>query len=663
MYSRKVIHMSKYEFLHGSVLKLTREDTEKDIEQAFITMKEAGLDTVVVWPSSFYWEEKTDGYPFNTGRMVLNLAEKHGIKVIMELAGQLTVMEYIPDYLMKQEYLPTDEMGQIIWGANSFGYLNYFHPEVSEMICDNFTKTALAYKNYPALIGYDVFNEAISRSFDKYTIEEFRKWLKAKYKTIDRLNDVWERSYSDFSQVDYQMWKWMSIMPEADYNIFLKWSMGKILTTWCDAVRKADDKHMLIADNISSMMCSGLYGRPHDDYIIKETVGEVGMSFYPKQVDGCQPPHIRWCVFEGLYSASKRDGFLISEMQTHIQSLFNPTTVVRPYELKQWCLESIASGAKALIYWMWRPFNKGLQTLGRGLVDYKGRSTPRLEVAREISDIVKDFGAVTPIKSKIAILYDDMCDDFQRTYTKAYLVDKEIYNHSIQGAYGALFDNGICADIIKIDEIHNYKAVILTSHVIISKATAKILKEYVDNGGTVICDGKTGIVDEYSMLHSIIPGGDFNSYIGTEYIDTDYEGLDFSTADKHMTGYYGRDIVQVNDACVVAQFSDGTPAVTVKKNGKGQVININTYLWYSYGKTEHNTATEFAKELSAKLHLGIYDTSAPVFARFCENESEYVIFVFNYTNEDVVGMIKSDIYTGDINIAANDVAVIRRPKC
>lgn len=655
--------MNKNDFLHGSVLKLTREDTENDIKNCFITMKENGLDTVVIWPSSFWWEEKKEGYPFNTGRKVLELAEAYGIKVIMELAGQLTIMEYIPDFLMKPEYLPTDENGQIIWGANSFGYLNYFHPEVNKLICENFTKTAMAYKDYPALIGYDVFNETISRSFDKYTIEEFRKWLRDKYKTIDKLNDVWERSYSDFSQVDYQMWKWMSVMPEADYNIFLKWSMGKILTHWCDAIRKADNEHMIVADNISSMMCSGLYGRPHDDYIIKETVGEVGISFYPKQVDGCQPPHIRWCVFEGLYSASKRDGFLISEMQTHIQALFNPTTAVRTYELKQWCLEGIASGAKALIYWMWRPFNKGLQTLGRGLVDYRGRSTPRLEVAKEISDIIKDCGVVKPVKSKIAILYDDMCDDFQRTYTKAYLVDQEIYNHSIHGAYGAFFENGICPDIIKVDEIHNYKAVILTNHLIISKETASILKKFVDNGGTLICDGKTGIVDEYSMLCDIIPGGDFNSYMGTEYIDTDYEGLDFSSDDKHMSGYYGRDIVEVRDAQVLANYTDSNPAVTRKQNGKGQVININTYLWYSYGKEETNTATEFAKELVTKLQLNIYDASIPVFARFCENDDEYVIFVFNYTNEDLRGCIKSDIYTGDVDILANDVIVIRRPKC
>ena len=76
-------------------------------------------------------------------------------------------------------------------------------------------------------------------------------------------------------------------------------------------------------------------------------------------------PAQRWQIFEGMFDASGREGFLISEMQTHIQALFNPDTAVRPFELKQWCMEGVAHGARGLIYWMWRPFRKGLQTLGR----------------------------------------------------------------------------------------------------------------------------------------------------------------------------------------------------------------------------------------------------------------------------------------------------------
>ena len=112
----------KNRFLYGTVIKLTREDTPADIERNFIQMREAGFDTAVVWPAFFWWEEKKAGYPFNTGRLVLDLAQKQGIRVVMELAGQLPTMEYLPDFEMKEDYYCIDEKGikklkHKLWGA------------------------------------------------------------------------------------------------------------------------------------------------------------------------------------------------------------------------------------------------------------------------------------------------------------------------------------------------------------------------------------------------------------------------------------------------------------------------------------------------------------------------------------------------------------------
>ena len=111
------------QFRLGAVLKLTREDTLADIEKNFAGMKDAGFNTCVVWPAAFWWEEKTEFYPFNTGRELLKIAERIGIDIIMELAGQLTVMEYIPDFLMKPEYYARDVNGNVERWADSFGFL------------------------------------------------------------------------------------------------------------------------------------------------------------------------------------------------------------------------------------------------------------------------------------------------------------------------------------------------------------------------------------------------------------------------------------------------------------------------------------------------------------------------------------------------------------
>lgn len=184
----------------------------------------------------------------------------------------------------------------------------------------------------------------------------------------------------------------LSIMPKADYFAFRKAAVGIILDDWCRCNRKADSTHMLIADNIHSQVSlRGDYARPQDDYDLKNHVDEIGMSFYPKGVDGVFEPAERHQIFFWFCRCSKRRGLLHLRNADAYQAMFNPTTAVRPWELRQWCYEAYAAGAKALIYWMWRPFARGLQTLGRGLVDYKGEETVRFEAARQIG---REFAAL-----------------------------------------------------------------------------------------------------------------------------------------------------------------------------------------------------------------------------------------------------------------------------
>ncbi len=645
--------------LHGSVLKVTREDTIEDIKNIFGKMKECGHNTVVIWPACFWWEPKSEMYPFATGVKILEAAKEYGLKIIMELAGQLTAMEYMPDFKFKDEYYARNSVGHIEFGQSSFGFVNYFHPEVNEIICDHFKKAANAYKDCEALLGYDVFNETMYWSFDEYTMEEFRTWLKEKYCTLDELNRVWERTYSDWSQVTYQEWMWMSIMPQADYAAFRKASIGRFLTKWCNAVREVDSNHILIADNIHSMATpySG-YTRPQDDFDLANVADQIGMSFYPKSIDGCMEPSMRHQIFDAYYAASKRNGFYISEMQTHIQAMYNPTTAVRPHELKSWCMEAASAGAKAIIYWMWRPFSKGLQTSGRGLVDYKDRETERFYAAKNIQQTLDSIGDVSPVTPKIGIVYDDLSEDFQHAYTSSYGLDQKFYVQTISGAYKAMFDNNIRCDIVKLHEIKNYKAIIIAGHIVLDEADAKLLKEYADNGGIIIADYRLGQVDKTSMMYKTLPGGPFNDYMGMDYMDANYTDIDFTYNSNTVKGSYSRAIAVPTDAEVVARFNNGDCAISKK----GNVFTINTDLWYDYMTTNDKSIKEFANTLAKELGLKDIETNSQVQLRICENNNKYFVFAFNYTNEHQT--VDASIMGKQMSfeIEANDVKIIEVAK-
>jgi len=651
--------MMETQWKYGAVLKLTRNDTKETIADAFQKMKACGMNTVVVWPAAFYWEEKKEGYPFNTGKQVLALAEEYGLGIIMELAGQLSVFEYIPDWAMKEEYHPVKESGEREFGQSSFGFLNYFHPEVEEHICEHYRAAAMAYRDCPALIGYDIFNETMFRSFDAYTLNAFRDWLRQKYQTIDRLNEVWERTYSDWSQISFEKWKWMSILPEADYAAFRKASIGMFLQVWKAAIEEVDREHLIIADNIHSTVSPSCnYARPQDDFDLMRTVGNIGMSFYPKQQTGTLEDARRWEIFDGFFAASQRKGFLISEMQTHIQSLFNYNTCVRPYELKRWCFEACAGGANGIIYWMWRPFDSGLQTLGRGLVDYEGNPTERYDTAHEIGKTLSPLGTVTPCRGRVGILYDPANDDYSRAITKDYPVDENLYLLSIFGAYKAMYRENVTADIITWEELDAYRAVILTNQILMDASRAKMLSEYVEGGGVVIIDGRFGILGKDARVLTQLPGGDANSLCGTAYLDADYEKLSFIYNGESVNGYFGRELMRLTDGELLSAFEDGAPAVVERRHGKGKVLSFHTHVWYGYAKTADPTLSAIAKHLADQFSLRTFLLEGEVKVRVCESNRGKLLFVFNYTDREQRARITLDGKLFEARVAANDSIIL-----
>lgn len=641
-------------FNYGAVFKITREDTLDSIKSNLKQMKENGFNTIVVWPAFFWWEEKNPDYPFATGKKTLKFAEEIGIKVVMELAGQLTAMEYAPDFLMKEEYFPLDQDHHREWAQGSFGFLNYYHPEVKELVISHFKAAAKAYKDSPALLSYDIFNETMFRSFDDYSKSEFQKWLKTKYKTIEKLNAVWERTYKNFEQISFEKWKWMSVMPVADYNAFRRESIAIILKDWYAAVKSVDPNHPIMADNVYAQSSPlGLYFRPQDDYGMKTAVDEIGMSFYPKQKNGTFEPALRHNIFDGFYSASNGDGFWIAEMQTHNQSIFAPTTCVDPKELKQWCLEGYSAGAKSLIYWMWRPFNKGIQTLGRGLVNYKNQPTERLEVAAELSKLFSETGIIKPLKSEIAILYDPITEDIVRLISTAPELEQNLYNLSLFGAYKAFLKNNQRPDIITFESISDYKAIILSHQAVISQENGKKLIDYVKNGGIIIADGSFGITDELSLANANLPGGILNTIVGEELFDFDNNSADFEYKGEIIKGSFGRNLCKITDGKVISNFTDGLPSIVEKEFGKGKVITINTSAWYGYSEDEENEFTSaevFAKLLSDEICSNKISTDLDLTLRIAENEEYYFIFAFNYSGSLQKGEIR---FEGNINATVN----------
>ncbi|MGG1553765.1 beta-galactosidase [Paenibacillus ferrarius] len=670
-------------FPYGAVFKVQRDHSREHIRNQLQAMKQSGMNTAVIWPAVYWWEDSSlPHYPYNTGHYILQVAEEIGLQIIMELSGQITSLEYAPDYAMKEEFYAVKYDGTYTNDYLYFGYLNYNHPELRAMIVEQFAETARQYKGYASLYGYDIWNETMFESYDVHTLRRYRKWLEDKYGTIDALNDVWDRVYRSFDDIHFNRWMWASVMPVVDYHRFHKEVVGMFLQEWYQAVKAVDPEHPIIADNIHSMVTEDAsFNRPQDDWNVAQQVDEFGISFYPKTTPNPMPANKRWLVLTGSHSASKTGRFWISELQTHIKHMYNPESAVSALELKIWVWEAIAHGAKGLIYWKWDPFNKGLQTGGRGLVDYQGRPTPRLEAAVQIANVLKThepaFAAYEPEAPKAVILYDKDTHNFSKAYMAGYKphAPESIYLDSIAGLHQLLWSLNIPVKVVTPEDIKQGKlspdqVLFMTNQLTMSRDLADAIRAFAASGGTVVADGKIGEVDDDGTLHLQQPGGTLHDAIGCEFMEIDAEQLVFELNDcpkdgQRVHGYFERKILAVTSGEVKVRgaFGDGAPAFLERTIDRGRIYVIATHLWYGYHKERHPETLAFMERFVAELGLQrLSEEKGDARIKLLKGDSGALLFVFQYghTSEPVdvhlaidEGTYRLDnVLSGDVSYAA-----------
>lgn len=645
----------KREFRYGAVLKIQREFTLDTIYRHLKAMKELGMNQVVVWPAIYWWEDRTQAdYPFHTGRKILEYAQSLEMQVIMELEGQITCLEYAPDFLMKNEYYPVDRNGHCTNQGSGYGYLNYSHPEVRQLIEKCYTDAARAYQGYPALYGFDIYNETRFESYDTYTLRFFREWLKEKYQSIEALNQVWERTYYDWSQIQFCYWMWASVMPVVDYNQFKKAHMAAILGDWNQMIKAVNPEVTVIADNVYATVSEDQhYDLPQDDWSVARSVDEFGISLYPKNDAVGFVPYRRWMTLSGIHGASPSGNFWIAELQSHNVSMFNTLSTVRTEDINWWVMEAIAGGAKGIIYWKWDPFVKGVQTLGRGLVDIKGNYTYRARAAGKIAGLLAqyrdEFADYQPYPATAAILYDSLNHDFTKAYSRNHgqVLSDSIYLDSLDGLYHCLWNEQIYPDFISTGELVNgfmppCQVLFVTSQVYLSADLSAALLRFVEQGGTLICDGRFGMVDETGYVYEDLPGGPFNHKLGISFLDLEpldlQITLDLNWGGLALDGYYEKQIWEVDRdrAEVIAVFDDQTPAMARTVYGNGEIVSIASYLWYGYHCQHSNSAAAFAAMLGDKYHLRRqYSADGQVKVSRIGGENGELVFVFHYGEADI----------------------------
>ncbi len=591
--------------IYGSVFLQDPDFSQEKMEEGLSRMRSMKMNTVVVWPPHFFVDGKRN---FDKHLKFLDTAHKYGFKVVIELTGQVTDLEFMPNCDYRDEYAVKDRNGCTVKGQNGLGELNYNHPEVRKKLREMILDTVKSYKDHPALHAWDIWNETHFKTYDKFTLCEFRRWLERKYKTVEKLNTAWAKSYTSFDQVEFEEVLWASIVPFIDLETFRNDNLASIVKFISDCVKEQDKAHPTVTDNVMSNVAWDEIDRGTDDWKVAANTDQFGISFYPKtggRLLKKNEPWLRCLTFDGAQAASGRK-FFLSEMQSHSYSEIYTTERVSPEEITTWGMEAISHGAAALVFWKLYPFSWGLQIGGRGLLLADGSLTKRSAAATQLGEFVaknKDLAEAMKPASSAAVLFDRnnvFTVKAVNCKVKGLIGDAQVCE-SVQNLYRILFGNNADIDIFSrgdlMKKIGNLRTLFLTYQASLDDDAAKIIRKFIEAGGTLVGNHPFLDIDGSGRLRKKLPGGPLNDLLKVTYTDNimvekpvfKFKGMKKTVKCNTPIEVQEIELFDKTGTEILAEVG-GMPLIISRKAGKGRIVYFCSPIWNYAGTPEFEDA-------------------------------------------------------------------------
>ncbi len=571
---------------------------EKDVAM----MKDAGVK--VVRMGEFAWsrlEPKEGKYDFGWLDEVIGLFDKAGIEVFL---GTPTNTPPLWLYEEHPEVLQVGKDGnRVPIGIRGHRCLN--SPVYREYCKKIIKKMVSRYKNKKCVIGYQIDNELEANHCCCLVCQqEFRKYVKGKYKSIDQVNkaygnSVWSGEYSDFSQINppfgsHQTWLNPSYM--LDFNRYASKSTVDYVEFQRRLIHETDSKALITTNN---WLCENM----PDFYDLFEKLDFVSYDNYPAtSLPENQETLYSHAFHLDLMRGIKKKNFWIMEQLSGALGSWAPMSpTLQPGMLKGYSLQAIAHGADAVVHFRWRTAVSGAEMFWHGLIDQSNVPGRRFEEFQDLCRTIdgwQELEGSTP-ESQVAIIYGS---DQEYAFKIQPQVEGMHYFTQLKAYHDAFASLGIGVDIVDIrSDLGKYKVVVAPTLFVTDKGMADKLDAYARQGGRLVLTNRSGVKDENNQcIMSPLPTvfADMAGVHVEEYdaIGKKWQKLHISQAswllqDKRMTAarqgeepacQLWCDILESHGAEVLARygenFYEGKAAITVNQYGAGEVYYVGTVM-------------------------------------------------------------------------------------
>lgn len=672
--------------VYGTVYNIFHDEFDSDhtfnttVEEDIKSIKKANLNLVMPFPLG-QWDSNEKKPDWNRTDFLINKIEENNL-MLMPIMLKSTHRAYLPMWKWHQMEGAIREFPEV---SQSTEDVKYLHPAVMESIEDYFKSIVDRYGNRTSLVGYNIWNEPHYESLDEINIKRFQGWLKTKYGTLSELNRVWAEDYTEWEQITPLMRRnWESSMGVIDWDLFRYANNGEI-AKWCkQTIRKYDKNRFLTINPVGTVINNQENSQwTVDAKEIAPYTDIFGISLYPDKYVNKHKVSMPYWRYSCMYDVTRSDAgdkpYYLVEAQTNQQNGMGLFQFLSYEDIHLMSWIAFADNCKGIVFWKWRPFFRGQQAFGRGLTFYNGELAPRGEAAKEVGRVLKQHGNLlfdAQVKpAEVGILYDIVT--LQKSYENLNRPESNnstdfFVNESFEGTYKALFDNNMSVDIIRTDkslvleQLSKYKILFLPYQLVIRPDVAKLIKTYVQNGGWIVADARTAVMDQYDFGYPINPGAGLDEVFSARRLDLYADSRTFKATitnsnffndiipkDFDLEGIYFKEKLQVfNEGQVIGKFADSNdPAIVVNNYGKGMAVLSALPLGGSY-YNEIGSTGDIIQALAFKAGVkptAKIDTkgSHQIMVKVHENENkENIVYLIN---------IGSETFNGKVTVPHNSI--------
>ncbi len=573
---------------------------KKDWERDFKKIASMGFEFVHMGEFSWTFLEPEEGkYDFTWLDEAVNLAVQNNLKIILcttSAAPPVWMPEKYPEILMVNEY-------GVVQRHGSRQHISWSSPLYREFLRKVNTKLAERYGKNKNVIGWQLDNEPSHYGRYDYSApakNNFIDWLKNKYKTIDKLNEVWGTAfwsirYDSFDQIRIpnQVELVQQVNPHAllDFKRFSADEAASFLSEQYQTLRKYISPDQWVTTNFMDQhMNVDPYRNTDLDF--------ASYTMYPVSGyrDGRGEQGFRigqsWVIpFASDFHRGVKGFTGVMELQPGQVNWGTQNYQPYPGAVRLWLWSAYASGSSFICSYRFKQPLFGYEQYHNGMIEPDGVTISRggLEYQKfieEIKQLRKNADKQTQVPAKYSARKIAMLWNVDNVWETDYLRETDDWNglSTFIKYHAALKSLAAPVDIItESADFTKYPFLIAPFYQLVDSILISRWKQYAEQGGNLILTCRAGQKDRNGHLFPTHLSESIHSLIGAK-IDF------FDVLSRYRTGkvqlddneynwnIWGDILIPDSGTETLAVFNDqfykDNSAVVTRKLGKGTVTYI-----------------------------------------------------------------------------------------